>query len=64
MRNRRLDWNTHVANIADEAIADPAAKTAALTPRYEQIFPVLDSAAIQRLRRFGTHQNKGQSRLF
>jgi thioredoxin reductase (NADPH) len=56
MRSRHLDWNTHVANIADEASADPAPKTAALSPRYEQIFPVLDAAAIQRLRRFGTQR--------
>jgi thioredoxin reductase (NADPH) len=33
-----------------------AARSPSLLPRYEQVFPSLDAAAIERLRRFGTHQ--------
>jgi thioredoxin reductase (NADPH) len=33
-----------------------AARSASLVPRYEQVFPSLDAAAIERLRRFGTRQ--------
>ncbi len=45
-----------MAAIDDETIARPAIDAAALIPRYEQIFPTLDAAAIERLRRFGTQR--------
>ncbi|MGB8378851.1 MAG: FAD-dependent oxidoreductase [Rhodanobacteraceae bacterium] len=42
--------------LSDEVSTTQTAASAALIPRYEQIFPTLDAGAIQRLRRFGTQR--------
>lgn len=45
-----------MAGPLDTAITQPTPSAASLIPRYAEIFPTLDAATIQRLRRFGTQR--------